>query len=62
MIERLTARRITADEAAALDVPDDEPVISTVITVYQSSGEAVLASVLVMPGSRHEIDDAYPLP
>ncbi|MDR7278690.1 GntR family transcriptional regulator [Catenuloplanes atrovinosus] len=62
VIERLTARRITADEAAALDVPDDEPVISTVITVYQSSGEAVLASVLVMPGSRHEIDDAYPLP
>ncbi len=41
-----------------LEVPYDESVISTVITVYQSSGEAVLCSQLVMPGSRHEIDDA----
>jgi GntR family transcriptional regulator len=62
VIERLTARRADASEAEALDVPADEPVISVVITVYRSSGEPVLSSVLVMPGSRHEIEDAYPLP
>ncbi|GAB7047880.1 hypothetical protein JCM9534A_30060 [Catenuloplanes indicus JCM 9534] len=62
VIEQLTARRVTESEAGWLEVPYDESVISTVITVYQSSGEAVLSSQLVMPGSRHEIDDAYPLP
>jgi GntR family transcriptional regulator len=60
--ERLTARRVEPAEAEALDVLADEAVISVVITVYRSSGEPVLTSVLVMPGSRHEIDDAYPLP
>ncbi|MFI5840358.1 GntR family transcriptional regulator [Catenuloplanes sp. NPDC051500] len=60
--ERLTARRVSAVEAEALDVPADESVISTVITVYQSSGDALLSSILVMPGSRHEIEDVYPLP
>jgi GntR family transcriptional regulator len=59
--ERMTARRVSLDEAKALDVPGDEPVLSVVLTVHQSSGDPILTSVLVMPGSRHEIEDTYPL-
>jgi GntR family transcriptional regulator len=60
--ERLTARPISPDEAEALAVPPDEAVLSVVITLHQSSGEPLLTSVVVMPGSRHEIEDTYPLP
>ncbi|MFV2104516.1 GntR family transcriptional regulator [Micromonospora sp. LOL_024] len=57
--ERMTARRVSPDEADALDVPADESVMSVVITVHQASGEAIMTSVLVMPGSRHEVEDTY---
>lgn len=59
--ERMTARRVSPDEAKALDVPEDEPVLSIVLTVHQASGDPIMTSVLVMPGSRHEIEDTYPL-
>ena len=59
--ERLTARRIDEAEADALDVPADESVLSVVITAHQSSGAPILTSGIVMPGSRHEIEDSYPL-
>ena len=59
--ERLTARRVDPSEVDALGVPEDEAVLSVVITAYQSTGEPILASLIVMPGSRHEIEDTYPL-
>ncbi|MDG4828266.1 GntR family transcriptional regulator [Solwaraspora sp. WMMD1047] len=59
--ERMTARRVGPDEAEALEVPADEPVLSVVLTLHQASGEPILTSVLVMPGSRHEIEDTYPV-
>ncbi|KIR63413.1 hypothetical protein TK50_21585 [Micromonospora haikouensis] len=59
--ERMTARRVSGIEAEALDVPADESVMSVVITVHQASGDPIMTSVLVMPGSRHEIEDTYAL-
>ncbi|GAA1810725.1 GntR family transcriptional regulator [Luedemannella flava] len=59
--ERLTARRATTDEAALLQLSDSDAVLSVLIGVYQSSGVPIMASMLVMPGSRHEIEDSYPL-
>jgi GntR family transcriptional regulator len=59
--ERLTSRRVDQGEAEVLDVPADEAALSVVITVYQASGDPILTSVLVMPGSRHEIEDTYPI-
>jgi GntR family transcriptional regulator len=59
--ERMTARRVDQTEAKALDVSADEPAMSVVITVHQASGDPILTSVLVMPGSRHEIKDTYPI-
>ncbi len=59
--ERLTARRIGEAEAGALGVPADEAVLSVVVTAHQSSGAPIMTSLIVMPGSRHEIEDSYPL-
>jgi GntR family transcriptional regulator len=59
--EWLTVRRPTAEEATVLDIDEAEPVMSILLTVHQAAGEPILASTLVLPGSRHELEDAYPL-
>ena len=60
--EWTTARRATAEEAEILGIGPGDPVLSVVIGVYTAAGRAVLASVLVMAGAGHEIEDTYPLP
>ena len=59
--EWLTCRKPTEDEAKLLDIEPGDPVMSLVIVVHQANGEPLLASVVVLPGSRHEIEDTYPL-
>jgi GntR family transcriptional regulator len=59
--EWLSTRKPTEDEAKLLDIDPGDPVLILVIAVHQASGEPILASVAVLPGSRHEIEDAYPL-
>ncbi len=59
--EWLTTRKPTEDEAKLLDIEAGDPVLSLVIAVHQASGEPILASVAILPGSRHEIEDTYPL-
>jgi GntR family transcriptional regulator len=59
--ERLTARLADDAETVALGLPADEAVITVVITAHRSSGEPILTSRILMPGSRHEIEDSYPL-
>ena len=59
--EWMTTRLATADEAKLLDLDETDPVLHVLIAVHQASGEPMLATVLVMPGSRHEIEDSYPL-
>ncbi|MFC0526756.1 GntR family transcriptional regulator [Phytohabitans kaempferiae] len=60
--EHLTARTVTAEEAEVLAVEAGEAVLLVTVTLHQASGEPILASQIVMPGSRHEIEDTYPLP
>jgi GntR family transcriptional regulator len=59
--EWLTCRLPTADEAGLLDIGPAEPVLAVLIVAHQASGEPILASSVLMPGSRHEIEDTYPL-
>jgi GntR family transcriptional regulator len=59
--EWLTARLASPDEAKVLDIKESDPVLSILIVVLQASGEPILATTLVMPGSRHEVEDSYPL-
>lgn len=55
------ARRPSAQEAELLAMDADDPVLVVTIAVYTAPGEAVLVSTVVLPGSRHEIEDTYPL-
>ncbi len=59
--EWLSTRLPTEDEAKLLDIDKTEPVLHVLVAVYQSSGEPIVAALLVMPGSRHEFEDTYPL-
>src|SRR5258706_345779 len=59
--EWLTCRKPTEDEAKLLDIDPGDPVMNLVIAVHQANGEPLLASALVLPGNRHEIEDTYPL-
>lgn len=59
--ERLTCRAATPDEADVLAVSAGEPVLHVVLSVHEAAGLPLAAALLVMPGSRHEIEDAYPL-
>jgi GntR family transcriptional regulator len=59
-IERITARRPSGEEAELLQLAAYDPVLSVVVTAYDAAGQPVLVSDLVLPGQRHEIQDAYP--
>ena len=59
--EWLTWRKPTEDEAKLLDIEPGDPMLSLVIAVRQASGEPLLVSAVVLPGSRHEVEDTYPL-
>jgi GntR family transcriptional regulator len=59
--EWMTTRAASPDEVTALAIDPADPVLSVVIGVYQSSGDPIMASRLLMPGSRHEIEDVYSL-
>ncbi len=59
--EWLTCRLPTADEAKLLDIDAAEPVLAVLIVAHAASGEPIVASQVLMPGSRHEIEDTYPL-
>jgi GntR family transcriptional regulator len=60
-VEWTSARHPTPDEADLLVLDADAPVLAISIAVYTAAGEIVLASDLVLPGARHEIEDTYPL-
>lgn len=59
--EWLATRLPTEDEAKLLDIDQGEPVLTVLVAVHQASGQPIVAVSLVMPGSRHEIEDTYPL-
>jgi GntR family transcriptional regulator len=60
-VEWTTARHPAADEAELLGLDAHAPVLAISIAVYTAAGEVVLATDLVLPGARHEIEDTYPL-
>ena len=59
-VEQITARHPVGEEAALLQVAQDAPVLSVIVTAYDAAGRAVQVSDLVLPGQRHELRDAYP--
>jgi DNA-binding GntR family transcriptional regulator len=59
--QRITARPATAEEARTLTLPRRVPVLDLLVTGHDSVGRPVQAVALVLPGDRHELEDAYSL-
>lgn len=59
--ERLSARLPTTEEAKLLDIGRREPVLGAVLTVCDRTAQPLLAVDLVLPGSRHELQDVFAL-
>ena len=59
VLEQVTARHPTAQEAKLLGVGKSAPMLAMYVAARDASGGPVLVLEIVMPGDRHEIEDAY---
>ena len=59
VIEQVTARHPTPPEAKLLGVGRSEAMLAMYVAARDASGEPVLVLEVVMPGDRHELEDAY---
>jgi DNA-binding GntR family transcriptional regulator len=59
VIEQVTARHPASREAKLLGIGRTAPVLAVYVTARQASGDPVLVLEMVLPGDRHELEDAY---
>ena len=59
VLEQVTARHPTAQEAKLLGVGKSVPMLAMYVAARDASGGPVLVLEVVMPGDRHELEDAY---
>lgn len=59
VLEQVIARHPTNQEAKLLDVGKSAPMLAMYVAARDASGEPVLVLEVVMPGDRHELEDAY---
>jgi GntR family transcriptional regulator len=59
VIEQVTARHPASHEAKLLGGGETAAMLAVYVTARQASGETVLVLEVVMPGDRHELEDAY---
>lgn len=61
VVERLSARHPSADEAKILELRKTAPVLGVLASVFNGGGRPVLVVDLVLPGDLHDLEDAYAL-
>ena len=59
VLEQVTARHPTPQEARLLGVSKSAAMLAMYVAARDASGEPVLVLEVVMPGDRHELEDAY---
>lgn len=59
--ERISARLPTVDEAGLLEIGRRDVVLTVLLTVCDRAGGPLLAVDVVLPASRHELEDVFPL-
>lgn len=59
--ERISARPATEAEAQLLDINPGNPVLTLLIAVFDTAGTPRVAIDAVLPPSRHELEDAFPV-
>ncbi|SEG75490.1 GntR family transcriptional regulator [Thermomonospora echinospora] len=61
VLEQITARMPTTEEAQTLGLGRDVPVLVVFAAVRDATGRPLLVVEAVLPADRHELEDAYPL-
>jgi GntR family transcriptional regulator len=59
--ERISARLPSADEATLLEIGRRDPVLTVLLAVSDRAGHPLVAVDVVLPASRHELEDVFPL-
>ena len=59
VLEQVTARHPTSQEAKLLGVGKTAAMLAMYVAARDASGAPVLVLEVVMPGDRHELEDAY---
>jgi GntR family transcriptional regulator len=59
--ERISARVATAQESRLLEVGRRECVLTVLLVVHDRAGQPVFALDMVLPPTRHELEDAFPV-
>ena len=59
VLEQVTARHATSRESKLLGVGKTAAMLAMYVAARDASGEPVLVLEVVMPGDRHELEDAY---
>jgi len=59
VLEQVTARHPTSQESKLLGVGKSAAMLAMYVAARDASGGPVLVLEVVMPGDRHELEDAY---
>jgi GntR family transcriptional regulator len=59
VLEHVVARHPAGQEAKLLGVAKTAPMLAMYVAAREASGDPVLVLEVVMPGDRHELEDAY---
>jgi DNA-binding GntR family transcriptional regulator len=61
IVEQITARMPSADEAKQLGMPKNVPILVVFGAVRDASGRPLAVVEVLLPADRHELEDAYPI-
>ncbi|MFJ2030626.1 GntR family transcriptional regulator [Streptosporangium sp. NPDC087985] len=61
IVEQITARMPTTDEAKQLGMPKNTPLLAVYGAVRDAAGQALAVVEVLLPADRHELEDAYPI-
>lgn len=59
--ERLSARLPSDEEASLLRIGSNEPVLTALLSICDRRAKPLLAVDIVLPATRHDLEDVYPL-
>ncbi|MGW0430939.1 GntR family transcriptional regulator [Micromonospora sp. NPDC003197] len=59
--ERISARLPDSDEASLLQVGQSDPILTVLLAICDRRGVPLLAVDVLLPASRHDLEDVYPL-
>ncbi|GAA2686325.1 hypothetical protein GCM10010412_073760 [Nonomuraea recticatena] len=61
VVEQITARMPSADEARKLAMPKNTPLLAVFGAVRDAAGRPLVVVEILLPADRHELEDAYAL-